>query len=386
MSNSVLTVGSRKCGTCLLLPFTFALLSSLTSYEASGFGWTTTSYSGTYLANYINNDAVIMFVELTQSNTTVTGSLSIVRATGGGGTTQETLALSGNLDGANVSLMAKRKWPQDDLNYHGMKSGDKISLSLPLNSGGFATTEFLPAPIMQFNLLVYDWQVDLANAFERRRVAIAENIAKQQAVDKEKSDENEALTTLAEKLNQSLRLLKQTGIPDNIRDLNSDVEDERLALQLINVEFARLKHDAAFIPMTCYQAYQTVSYDFRQSLGYEFNQSLGYPNHQFAARRKELETRLANSERAVMEAKHASELLGASIRTAKYGAVDLAAKPDETSSTIREYESIVASARAELTRLNDQNKQIVESAQGIIQNGQEVTKQAISRAGYCGTR
>ena len=134
MSNSVLTVGSRKCGTCLLLPFTFALLSSLTSYEASGFGWTTTSYSGTYLANYINNDAVIMFVELTQSNTTVTGSLSIVRATGGGGTTQETLALSGNLDGANVSLMAKRKWPQDDLNYHGMKSGDKISL--------FASTEF----------------------------------------------------------------------------------------------------------------------------------------------------------------------------------------------------------------------------------------------------
>ena len=87
-----------------------------------------------------------------------------------------------------------------------------------------------------------------------------------------------------------------------------------------------------------------------------------------------------------MEAKHASELLGASIRTAKYSAVDLAEKPDETSSTIREYESIVASARAELTRLNDQNKKIVESAQGIIQNGQEVTKQAISRAGYCGTR
>lgn len=93
---------------------------------------------------------------------------------------------------------------------------------------------------------------------------------------------------------------------------------------------------------------------------------LTLPTRDTELRKKELEIRLSNSERAIADVQGAAQSLGDALRRAQYAVPTLAMTPAEAPSVIGTYESIVKSAQNELTRLRDTNKQIIEIAPQIM--------------------
>lgn len=392
MTNDYLSAArtiNRGTNSCQLIYISRATLMLFTIIALVGCGTKTNPFTGSFIANSTSRGS-LLYLTITQTNGQVAGNLLLVTKDENGATKQEALPITGNANGVDVTLTAKRIWPFADLSFHGHNIGSNIEVTAPEQTNGLLTFLFVPGSAEQFNDILRQWQTNLAKDFAKQQAILAkeqallvEENAQRQAIEKAKSEEARDIIDLSVKLSEALNVLKETGIPSNIGELKAHVDEEQVALQTMNQHFAKLRNDASINSMSCYQAYEVVGYDFTQTLGYDFNQSLPYANRNYAATKTELETRLINSDRAIANSRGATKNLAEAMRSAKFAIPPLTTKPEEATSVINAYESIVKDAQQELVRLRGVNKQIIDDAQKIMRDGQQVTMQAQARAGRC---
>lgn len=328
------------------------LLFSTASYSQSRF-------TGTFMADLKLEG--VMFLVLTQTQDSVSGALTIVAPDKKEGTRSHTLSLQGHTDGDTITLTTEGPV------INGRRQGDNITLMFPSNSGIISTAKFAPSSEAEFNRAVITLHDLLLAA-----------IKVDQEVERQKLQEAEKITSLTKTLANDISAIKATGIKQDIMDINSALDHEHSALHQLENDSTRLQRDASVRPMTCYQAYQTVGYDFHQTLGYDYNQKLGYANNQFQTAANRLEERLSRVESMVEKIKKEAAQLDQAIKVSRYSLPKLKVMPADAATAIAEYQALAHSAHKQLPSFKATNGDIVSKAKEIMQEGKVVMEKAQS--------
>ena len=142
--------------------------------------------------------------------------------------------------------------------------------------------------------------------------------AEKDRMETEKQEADAEVQKLATALFNDVRNIRNTGIGDDLERITAAIKDERSALRDLGENLSELKSSASVRPMTCYQAYQTVAYNFRQAMGYTYNQTLGYANSQYRSAMGTLELRLSHVDAIVGGIRESASKLKDEIRVSKF--------------------------------------------------------------------
>ncbi len=197
------------------------------------------NFTGTFVAD--SRPHQIFLLTLIQTKDSVSGSLIIAEPDGNGRMDSDTLPLRGTADGNAITLTVDRLF--GDLVINGRKEGGNVVLMFPTNSGSISNLTLMPTTESDYNGLLRQWQEELTAIYI----------------------EKETLTKLANALSDDIDTIKATRIKGDIIDIKSALSDEQSALRELENHLVQLKHDASLRPMTCYQANQTVRYDFEKT-------------------------------------------------------------------------------------------------------------------------
>jgi hypothetical protein len=260
-----------------------------------------------------------MYLALTHTRDGVSGSLTIVVPDKKEGTHSRTLSLHGDTDGNAISLSA------ENLIFNGRKEKDSILLMFPNDSGIISTFKFSPGSEKEFN-----------EAVTKLRQLILAAIRADQETEKHKKSEKDKLTELAGALENDVLAIKRTGIKADLDDIASALNNEYLAVRQLEEHLAALQRDTSVRPMTCYQAYQTVGYDFNQTLKYDYEQTLGYANSQYKDAIIRLEERLSGVEIIVGKIKQEAQELNQAVKQSKFPLPKLDIMPGDESGALKE--------------------------------------------------
>lgn len=320
-------------------------------------------FTGTYMANALPQK--IIYLALTQTQDSIAGAMTIVTPNEKGGVASQTIPIHGTVDGSAISLTAERFL--NNLAITGRKKGNSIALTFPSVSGDLATLSFEPALENDFNGAVKKWRQALsANYTERVRLKMQETA------------EHQKLEKLAGTLNDNVKAIKATGIKDDLSQANSALQDERSALKELEVGLAELKRNAALRPMTCYQAYQTVGYDFQQTMGFAYKQTLGYANSQFRSATSKLDERLSRVAGMTDQIEKNSIELRNAIRLSTFPSPKLVISPGDERGPMEQYKMLARSSKDELPALKAQNEEILAKAKELMHEGKVVMETAQS--------
>ncbi len=303
-------------------------------------------FTGTYIAD--SKPREVVYLGLTQTGNIVSGSLVIVTPDRHGSTKGNTWPLQGATDGDAITLTAERFL--QDLVINGRKQGKSVVLMFPTDSGNMSTVTFLPITDRDYNLLLSRWQKELAAIYEEKK----------------------SLTNLANALADDINAVKSTGIKRNLADLKSALEDEQSALKNLENNLAELQQDASLRPMTCYQAYSKIDYDYNSRMMHTYSSRLGYAHDNFMLSLKELEHRLSNVEPIVTKIRQETHILHQAIKESKYPPPKLNARPGDETQVLVEYQSLAVSAHNELPFLKDTHSDILNKAKEIMREGEAI--------------
>lgn len=312
------------------------------------------NFTGTFVAD--SRPHQIFLLTLIQTKDTVSGSLIIAKPDGNGRMDSDTLPLRGTTDGNAITLTADRLF--GELIINGRKEGVNVVLMFPTSSGSISNLTLIPTTENDYNGLLKQWQEELAAMHLER----------------------ETLTKLANALSDDIDTIKATGIKGDMIDIKSALADEQSALIELENDLGQLKNDASLRPMTCYQANQTVRYDFEQTLGYDYRQTLGYANNQFQTAVNQLEERLSKVESMVAKIKKEREIFDQAIKASKFPLPKFSVEPGEDTSALQQYQSIATSSRNELPTLKSETDKILNKANNIMREGKLVMEKAQSIA------
>ena len=121
--------------------------------------------------------------------------------------------------------------------------------------------------------------------------------------------------------------------------------------------------------MTCYQAYQTLAYDY--------NQTLGYSVSTFRRAKDSLEKRLANAPSVIEKTTKATTALQEALRNSKVRS-KLDVTPDEANEQIAAYRKITTDAQARIPTLQAEVDDIVEQAKVLMAEGKPIVQRVQS--------
>ncbi len=320
-------------------------------------------FTGTYMADV--RPQQMIYLALTQTQDFVAGAMTIVTPDQKGGIGNQTVPIRGAADGNSISLMAERFL--NNLAITGHKKGSSIVLTFPGASGGLAIVSFAPASENDFNAAVTKWRQSLHAMY-----------ADQERLKARELDEHRKLEKLARPLYDNVFAIRGTGIGDDLMQAKSALEDERSALKELESGLAELKRNASLRPMTCYQAYQTVAYDYQQTIGFAYKQTLGYANTQFQSAVSRLENRLSRVDAMVEQIKKNAIELQEAIRTSSFSLPKLPISPGEEQAPLEQYQMLARSSKEELPTLKAQNEEILNGAKEIVREGKGVMEAAQS--------
>ena len=313
-------------------------------------------FTGSFLAD--SRPHKIMHLVLTQTKDSVSGSLIIVMPNGRGSTKSNTLILRGTTDGNAITLIST-KFLEDSV-INGRKQREKIMLMFPTDSGSISNVTFLPATGDYYNLLLKQWQEELATSHKRQQRELT-------AIQSEK----QKLTKLAETLSDSINTAKSTRIKQNLDDLKSALKDEQFALQDLEDDFAELRGNASLRPMTCYQANSVVDYDYNSRMAHSYDSRLGYAHNEFMNQFEELEKRLLNVEPLATKIKQAAHALDQAIKDRKFSLPNLSVMPGDEKQVLEQYQVLATSASNDLLSLKAAHSGILSKAKEIMREGEK---------------
>ncbi len=335
-------------------------------------------FTGSFLAD--SRPHKIMHLVLTQTKDSVSGSLIIVMPNGRGSTKSNTLILRGTTDGNAITLIST-KFLEDSV-INGRKQREKIMLMFPTDSGSISNVTFLPATGDYYNLLLKQWQEELAAIHKQQQEELAAIHKQQQeelnAIHKQQQEELNAiqsekqkLTKLAETLSDAINTAKSTRIKQNLDDLKSALEDEQFALQDLEDDFAELRGNASLRPMTCYQANSVVDYDYNSRMAHSYDSRLGYAHNEFMNQFEELEKRLLNVEPLATKIKQAAHALDQAIKDRKFSLPNLSVMPGDEKQVLEQYQVLATSASNDLLSLKAAHSGILSKAKEIMREGEK---------------
>lgn len=300
-----------------------------------------------------------MYLVLTQTQGGVSGSLISVIPDKKEGTSGQNLSLHGTSDGNVISLNA------GNLTLNGRKEGENILLMFPNNSGIISTIIFSPGSETAFNEIV-----------KNLRDLYLVSIQADQETDKRKTTEKDKLVKLAEALANDVSIIKNAKIKEQFNDIVSALNNEFVSSKKLEDDFAILQHDASVRPMTCYQAQQTVGYDYNQSIGYDYNQDLRYANNQYKNAIKRLEDSLSKVDTMNEKITHQAQELSQAIKQSQFPLPQLKIMPGDELIALEQYKIQTNSARIELPNLKTKNEKLLSKAREIIIDGKKVMDSA----------
>ena len=335
------------------------------------------TFTNTFIAD--SRPREMLYLGLTQTNDSVSGSLIIVTPDGNGSTKSNTLSLRGTTDGDSITLIADRIL--EKLTINGRKQGERVVLMFPTNSGNISNVIFIPTTENNYNLLLKKWQEELTVTHKDKEILTKLADTKRQEELAAISKDKESLTKLADILFNDINLYTTTGIKQNFSDIKSALNDEKAALRSLEIHLTDLQHHASIKPMTCYQAYQVVGYDFNQTLGYDYSQTLGYANNQFTNAVARLEKRLSNVEPLVEKTGHDAQNLDRAIKDSRYPLPKLRAMPKDELHGLEQYQTLATSAHDDLPALKATHTDNLNKAKEIMREGEGILKktQALMR-------
>ena len=130
--------------------------------------------------------------------------------------------------------------------------------------------------------------------------------------------------------------------------------------------------------MTCYQAYQTIAYDFQQTMWFAYKQTLGYANAQFRSATSNLAERLSRVAGMTDQIeKNAIELRDA-IQLSMFPLPKLVISPGDERGPMAQYKMLARSSEDELPALKAQNDEILAKAKALMHEGKGVMETAQS--------
>jgi hypothetical protein len=340
-----------------------------TSGAAAGVSKTVERGPSDFTGNYMtdNRPNWIGWLALTQTGTSVSGSLITVDPDGKGSTIADTLTVTGSTDGANaVSLTTGSVFGTTGTSISGRRSGDQITLSYPNKTGQLQAAVYRAASQAAFNQLLADWQAQLGAAkADADRAAAAQkaindrNAALAQAVRDRSADLKSLISLLA-----SGTSTRKEQIASAVYDINGEQAD----LTHLQSDFNVLQSDAKE-PIDQYKACVTVSYDFNVTMGYDFNTALGYDRGQFATVATTLQTNLGAVDQRTADIQAAAAALAAAITASPLTVTGVLAPGDEKA-TLDTYRATAASVTTQLATLRATDASTYASAANLLAQGQ----------------
>jgi hypothetical protein len=330
----------------------------------AGYGQNT--FTNTFIAD--SRPSEMLYLGLTQTKDSVSGSLTIVTPDGKGRTKSNTLSLRGTTDGDSITLIADKLF--ENLAINGRKQGETVVLMFPTNSGNISNVIFTPTTQNNYNLLLKKWQEELTVIHNVKEIQTKLADTKRQEELAAISKEKESLTKFADTLFNDINLYTTTGIKYDIDDIQSALDDEKTALRSLEIHLADLRQHALIRPMTCYQAYQVVGYDFNQTLGYDYSQSLGLANNQFTNAIARLEKRLSNVEPLVEKTREDAQNFDRAIKNSKYPIPKLRTMPKDELKGLELYQALSASAHDNLPTFKITHTDNLNKAKKIMREGE----------------
>ncbi len=350
---------TTKTGIVLRIITLSSLLLSIVLVCTTVPGYSQNTFTGTFLAD--SRPYALKYLSIIQTGNVISGSLIKVTPNGTGGTQSNTLSLRGTTDRDAVSLTIDRLF--GDLVINGRKQGVTVVLMFPTDSGSISSVVFRPTDENNYNLLLGQWQEELATIHKDK-----ERLTKIANAEKERS------TKLANALSDDINEVKSTGINRNLDDIKSALDDEKSAIHDLENNLAELRQDASLRPMTCYQANSKVDYDYNSRMAYSYDSRLGYAHDKFIASLKDLERRLSGVEAIVTEIKQEAHDLAQAIKESKYPRPELRVMPGEERLVLEQYQALAASARNELPSLKATHSDILNKAKKTMHEGEATLK------------
>ena len=318
-------------------------------------------FTGTYMSNARPHE--LIHLALTQTQNSIAGAMTMVTPDKEGGLRGQTMVVRGTADGNAISIIAERS--SSNLAITGRKNGSIIALTFPGTAGNLATRSFEPASEKFFNGAVTKWRQELsANHNEQLRLK-AQEAAEQQLLER-----------LSRILERNVSAIKATEIGHDLSEAKAALQRESAALRELEGKSVELKRSATVSPMTCYQAYETVAYNFHQTMGHIYKQDLGYANSQFRSATSKLEQRLMPVNGMTEEIEKNALELREAIRLRKFPLPRLVMSPGEEKAPLEEYKLLARSSEDQLPALKAQNEDILAKAKELMQDGKLMVETA----------
>ncbi|MBI3522037.1 MAG: hypothetical protein HY071_02910 [Chloroflexi bacterium] len=309
------------------------------------------------------------WISLTQSGTSVSGSLISVEPDGKGNTKATTNPVTGTTDGGSALTITTGSFlGTTGISFSGRRSGDQIALTYPDKTGQLQTATYRAASQAAFNDALTAWQLELA---------LAKTAADRAAADKKAQDDRNAALVQAVRDRsaelQSMINQLNSGTANRksqILDAASSIKGEQSDLTQLQADFATFQKDSRE-PLDKYGACTTARYDFMTSMAYDFNTSLVYDRNSFARVAQTITTNLSVIEQRVAETQQAAKALADAIAASPLSVSGVLA-PGVEQATIDTYRSTATSVATQLASLRATDASVFASAQDVMNQAQAI--------------
>jgi hypothetical protein len=316
--------------------------------------------SGTYLGDA--RPHALYYVTLIQSKNGLNGSMMEVWSNNKGGTDSTTLSLSGSANDGLLVLTATAFLDKRVLN--GKQEGSVLSLSIPMSSGRLTKLVLTPSTDQGFNKALEQW-----------RDSLRLNYAQRQKDGAAREEEARNISALANRLAEALRAISMSELRGDAEAIQSSLKSQRKDVGQLEVDLKNLKKDASVRPMTCYQAHQTVGYDFNQTMGYTYNTSLEYNARNFQRHVDSLEKQLSSSSAAVAQVVEHANSLEAALRVRRFN-TQVSPQPAAADAPLASYQNLVMSTQNNIGPWMAEKKATAEKAAELMHDGQRIAQEA----------
>lgn len=330
------------------------------------------SPAGAYLAELRPHEIIYMTLAAAQDR--LSGNLTIVTLNGRGIAERKVFALEG-LDGKdNFTLTAKEPGLLGDtILLSGKKQNKHLMVTLSAHDGALATLKFAPATNHEINAALDVSEAKLAAEYTRQRELQAKQDELQEKQDKARNEFNR-LTSL---LSEDIAAIKQTGIPQDIHNINKGLEAEKSGVEKIRQSSNKLKSDAAIKPMSCYQAEQKVRYDFEQGMQYHWEQTFLYAREELARSLDSLRARINNGEKILVKLNFNRENIRHFGEANPPRQSAISAQIAQADAAQTQYIALLANAKNSLSASESEDKESLLSAKELMNEGKKITQEAI---------
>lgn len=209
----------------------------------------------------------------------------------------------------------------------------------------------------------------------RQQVAYVE----QKAAEEAEAEQSE-IRRLSRSLADGISNVRNTRIPENISTASSAINDKRQYLQEMEQKLREIEVKTSNRPLSCYQAFNELAYDFERALTYIYQRNLGgYVNRIYRKNVEAAQERLNSGGSEILRIREDGNNLQEAVRASKYPFPTLEAEPGSEKKPIADYEAVRASALTRLANLQADNAIIIERSGNIMKQAERVVMETQNR-------